>query len=451
MENTYSQNKGVFIMQHFQTSFFYDLQELIRNAPLLRKYYYLFKALDLSALSDKNLGPGRTGHSRHAILRAFIVKHLEQIKSVPRLIEYLNSIPPLLEMCGFDLGNLPDESQFYRFLSDTKNSTLKDIHYKLNELLIKQGFVTLDEFIIDSKPVMAATKENNLKNPNRNTKDKSKTPRRNPASTLSYYSCQVINGQKENMLFFWGYRTHVIVSKQGIPLVEKTLQNNLTDADVAFSLIKELKRRYKIKKDVIFIGDKAYDIRDLYTFIVDELKARAYIPINPRNQQDGKTFGPHGCPVCDAGIEMKSVGTWTEGNRDRIKFRCPLKASKKVAAKYSNICPAKHPSFDNGKCYGCTKYLDITDDARSRVPRDSREFKETFKDRQIIEQYFSRLGDREVEQTTHYSFTAIRNQMTIAHLCQSLVAVAAAVLLKQPDRMRCYRTFAQSADLCRTG
>ena len=56
-------------MQHLQTSFFYDLHELIGNAPLLRKYYYLFKALNLSAL--------------------------------------------------------PDETQFYRFLKKTKNSTLK--------------------------------------------------------------------------------------------------------------------------------------------------------------------------------------------------------------------------------------------------------------------------------------------------------------------------------------
>jgi len=30
----------------------------------------------------------------------------------------------------------------------------------------------------------------------------------------------------------------------------------------------------------------------------------------------------------------------------------------------------------------------------------------------FIEQYFSRLGDREAEQTTHYGFTAISNQMT---------------------------------------
>ena len=295
-------------MQHFQTSFFYDLQELIRNAPLIRKYYLIFKALNLSALKDRNYGVGATGHSRHAMLRAFIVKHLQGIKTVPELIDYLNSIPPLLELCGFELGNLPDESQFYRFLKKTKNSLLKDIHQKANQLLIENDFASLDEFIMDSKPVLAATRENNPKNPNRNTKDKTKKPRRNPRATLGYYSCQLTNGKKENMVFFWGYRTHAIVTKEGICLVEKTLPNNITDAEVAFSLIKELKRRFRFKKDAIFIADKAYDVRELYTFIVEQIKGRPYIPINPRNQKDDKTFGPHGCPVCDAGIEMKSAG-----------------------------------------------------------------------------------------------------------------------------------------------
>lgn len=438
-------------MQHFQTSFFYDLWELVRTSPLMRKYYYIFKSLNLSALQDRNDSLGRTGHSRHAILRAFIIKHLEGIKSVPQLIRYLDSIPPLAEMCGFDLGALPDESQFYRFLKNTKNSTLKAIHKTANDLLIEEGLITLDEFILDSKPIQAATKENNFKNPNRNTTNKSKKPRRNPRAALSYYSCQVINGKKQNMIFFWGFRTHAIVTKEGICLVEKTLPSNITDQDAAFSLIRELKHQYRFKKGAIFIADKAYDVRELYTFIVEQMKSTPYIPINPRNQTNDKTFGPHGCPICDGGLEMKSVGRWTEGNRERLKFRCPIKASKKFAKKNGSTCPAGHPSFNTGKCYGCTKYLDVTDDARSRVPRDSKEFKDTFKDRQTVEQYFSRLGDREAEQTTHYGFTAISNQMTIAHLTASLIAVAAGVLLKQPEKMRCYRTFADPPDLRKTG
>jgi hypothetical protein len=430
-------------MYHVQTSLFYNLQELVRNSSLLRKYYYLFQALDLSGLPDRNYGVGRTGHSQHAILRAFIVKHLQQIKSVPQLIEYIEAIPPLLELCGFTLGDMPDESRFYRFQTETTNAILKEIHHRLNYRLIEQGLVSLDTLIADSKPIMAATRENNLKNPARNSTCKTKTPKRNPAATLGYYSCQILNGKKENMIFFWGYRTHIIISREGIALVEITLPNNITDQEVAFKLLRELNRRYKLKKGFLFLADKAYDVRELYTFIVEQMKGNPYIPINPRNQQDDKTFGPHGCPMCEGGLEMKSAGRWNEGNRERLKFRCPLKTGKKVAAQYNNTCPANHASFNTGKCYGCTQYLDVTDDARSRVPRDSKEFKETFKDREFVEQYFARLGDREAEQTTHYSLKTVCNQMTIAHLTASLIGVAAAILLKEPGKIRCHKTFAQ--------
>ena len=163
---------------------------------------------------------------------------------------------------------------------------------------------------MDSKPVMAATKDNNLKNPNRNTTNKEKKPKRNPSATLSYYSYQNINGQKKNQIFYWGYRTHVIISKQGIPLVELTLPNNQSDAKVAKELICKLKRVYGVKIRSIFIADAGYDEKDLYDFIVEQLKCQAFI----RNTQNDKVFAPNGCPICEAGIEMKSNGIITEKN-----------------------------------------------------------------------------------------------------------------------------------------
>ena len=101
-----------------------------------------------------------------------------------------------------------------------------------------------------------------------------------------------------------------------------------------------------------------------------------------------------------------------------------------------------NPKFFQGKQYGCTAYIDITNDARANVPRDSDLFKQIYKQRTEVERYFSRLGDREVEQTTHYKMKSIKNQMTIAHLSLSLVAFSAAILLKRPEKIRCYRTFA---------
>ena len=108
---------------NFQTSIFYHLQDFIISSPLYNKYYLLFKALDLSGIKDVNLGVGCTGYSRKALLRAFIIKHCEEIKSMPRLIEYLQNHPVIAELCGFNMTQrLPDESQFYRFLKKIKNS-----------------------------------------------------------------------------------------------------------------------------------------------------------------------------------------------------------------------------------------------------------------------------------------------------------------------------------------
>ncbi len=434
------------IMYKLQTSLFYNIDLLIQSSNFHRKYYLIFKALDLSDFKNLNSSVGCTGYSRHAILRAFIVKHLERINSVPALIEFLDAHPILIEMCGFENG-LPDASQFYRFLSSTKHSTLENLFYSVNKELIDKNIISLQHFIIDSKPVMAPTKHNNFKNPNRNTRNKLKKCNRNPHASLSYYSYQSINGKKDNYIFFWGYRTHVIISREGIPLVELTLPNSVSDAEVAKLLIKKLKRIYRFKKNSVFIADAAYDQRELFNFIYDQMNSLAFFPINPRNTQQPKTLGSHGNPLCPARIEMKSNGSWTENLRTRLKFRCPIKTHSKVAKKFLYHCPVNHPSFSTGKSYGCTKYLDVTHDHRSRIPRDSAFFKETFSLRTEVERYFARLGDTEFEQTTHYKIRSIKNQLTIAHLSMSLVAYAAAILINQPDKIRSYRYFAHDSTL----
>lgn len=431
-------------MHNFQLSLFYDYNAIILSSDFYRTYDALFSVIDLSGFPDINTGVGNTGYSRHAILRALIVKHREEIKSIPRLIEFLDAHPILTEMCGFTMGRLPDESQFYRFLQEVPNSRIQEIHIKMNKILIEKGVATLDTFVMDSKPVKAATRENNHKNPNRNTRNKNKKPRRNPQATLSYYSYQKKTDGSKSFEFFWGYRTHVITSIEGIPLVETTLPNNRTDAKVAKTLIKKLKRLYKFKKDAFFIADSAYDERDIYEFIIGQLKCNAFIPLNPRNTQQPKSFGTHGSPLCDASLEMVFDSAWREGNRDRIKFRCPITTQRKHTLSAPETCPVQHPRFTDGVRYGCTKYLDVTNDARRRVPRATTFFKNMYKKRIVVEQYFARLGEREAEQTTHYKLRSVKNQMTIAHLAQSLVALAA-VRLHRPEKIRCYRTFAQAS------
>lgn len=222
-----------------------------------------------------------------------------------------------------------------------------------------------------------------------------------------------------------------------------TLPTTKTDAQVAKILIKKLKKQYKFKRDSKFIADAAYDVRELYELIITRLKCRAFIPINPRYSRPPKTRGPNGAPFCDAGLEMTYDGCWRYKNADKAKYRCPLKTRQIIAKNHPQGCPSHHPRFFKGAAYGCTKYINVTNDARARVPRHSTLFDKTFKSRIIVEQYFARLGSREADKTTHFALRVVKNQITIAHISQSLVALAAASL-KHYDKIRCVRTFAKT-------
>ncbi|MDD5726989.1 MAG: transposase [Victivallales bacterium] len=217
---------------------------------------------------------GCIGYGELAFLKAPIYKNAQAIKSIPELLRDLESRPVLCEMIGFTPGQLPDSSRFYVFLAQTNNSEIEVIHHTAVQSLIDANIVSLDILIADSKPVMANTKHNNPKNPNRGLNKETRI-KRNSAATLSYYSClkQPFAKKKKDFSWFWGYRTHVLISKEGIPLVEVTLLNNKTDGKVAKKLLKKLVRIYGQQKGRIFIGDAGYDERALYKFIVEQLKA----------------------------------------------------------------------------------------------------------------------------------------------------------------------------------
>jgi hypothetical protein len=426
-------------MYCLQGSLFYHTDYIILHSRTLRSYYEMFKMLDLSSIPARKHDVGNEGYSQHAMIRAFIVKTREHIESVPRLIDYLDGNPILAEMCGFPDGKLPHASQFYRFLKKTKHSDIENIFYSCNKKLIEQDAVTLETFIMDSKPVLAATKENNQKNPDRNLTDKEKKPKRNPQATLCYFA----KSPDHSTTFFWGYRSHVIVSKEGIALVEVTLPNNVSDYKVAKRLINKLRKIYKFEKGVLFIADASYDVNELYKFIIEKLKCQAFIPINPRAEKEPHTLGINGRPLCDANLEMTSDGQWFDKSRKTVKhkFICPLKASKTFSLKYPDGCPTGNPKFTG---YGCTKYFCEPRTARASVPRDSAKYAREYSRRIVVEQYFSRLGMVEAYQTSHYRLNIVKNQMTITHLTHSLIALAAASM-NQIEKIRCYRTFASVA------
>lgn len=430
-----------------QLSLFYDYQAILDSCPFYQKYDALFRAFEMIYNQRDFPELGRKGYARSSYFKALIYKQSENIKFISDLVRDLESRPLLAEMCGFNPGQIPDESRFSRFLSGTNNTEIEKLFHRAGRLLVENKIASLDIIIADSKPIRANTKHNNPKNPNRKL-DKTVKIKRNSMATLSYYSYlkQPCGGKKKDFSWFWGFRTHVLISREGIPLVELTLPNNRTDGKVAKALLKKLILVYGQKKNRIFIGDSGYDDRDLYDFIAEKLKSEPFIPINQRNTQPDKTLGSHGLPLCEAGLEMKFTGIGHEPHRTRKQFRCPIAAAnRKEKANLPTQCPVNHERFSSGACYGCTAYIDITDDNRSRVPRESKRYKDTYKMRTEAERYFSRLGPREVEEVSQYKYRAIRNQMTLAHLTLSLTAVTAALVLERPEKIRCIKTLADAA------
>jgi len=413
--------------------------------PIVRKYEKIFYELDLSGISDFNRGIGANGNSQHALVRAFVVRSLESLNTVSALIRFLQANPALIYLCGFRYQMIPHNSQFYRFLKKTNHSVIENLLYKANKTLIEEDVLSLNITAVDSKPVKALTKHNNPKNPRRELKNKKKKIKRNPKATLGYYSYVTSTdpkSKKKNFTFFWGYRSHAIVdANSGLAIVEGTYPNNMTDDKVARKLFRKLKRLYNPQKGFIVIGDRAYDVRELYTFLVEQIKAEPIIPINPRNTQPDLKYSENGHRICQASLEMIPNGIFKDGNRLRLKERCPLKVSKEIAAKYPTGCPCSNPKF-NG--YGCTAYQDLTDDARSKVQRDTPRFKNLYAKRFVVEQAFSRLQELKIEEARHYSLTVIRNANTIDYLALALVALVA-VRIKKPEKIRCFRTFMKAA------
>jgi len=116
---------------HPQPSLFYDFNTFV-ELPLHKKLYELFRNLDLSKIKDVNIFVGRTGYSRHAMFRALIVKNILQLNSIPRLIYFLKNNPFICDLCGFYDYQIPDETQFYRFINELDTSLIHGLMIDIN-------------------------------------------------------------------------------------------------------------------------------------------------------------------------------------------------------------------------------------------------------------------------------------------------------------------------------
>ena len=139
----------------------FNLEEIF-DKPL-RRYELFFSILDLSTL-DKASFVGRKPISRSAILRALIFKNLRSIANLSDLSTELYERPALASILGFEPGDRPiPVERLSCFLKDTDNKLLQDVRISLVRKLIEGKIIKGKYLAVDSCPIIANVKENNLK------------------------------------------------------------------------------------------------------------------------------------------------------------------------------------------------------------------------------------------------------------------------------------------------
>ena len=135
--------------------------------------------------------------------------------------------------------------------------------------------------------------------------------------------------------------------------------------------------------------DTAHDATDFYRMSMNVWDMRPFIPLNSTNEGNIKNLAvcitDDGIPVCQAGYQMYYFGH--EKDRDRVKWRCPIKAAKKnenLKCDFINICS---PS-----AYGRVVYTHQKDNPRlyPPIPRISEKWQDIYDHRSSSERVFKR-------------------------------------------------------------
>jgi transposase len=414
------------------TEFLFDLSDL----PSAVKYEKLFENLPM--LQENTPKTGRRPVSKNSMLKALIYKSLRRFPYLTDLTFELNNNPSLSKALGFyPLEPAPSTERFSSFLHDTTHHELISIRQQLVQELIKNGVISGNSIAIDSCPIVALLRENNLKTSMSDRFDKTRIPAGDPDARLGVL-IHFPNPFKKEVRYFWGYRNHVINDiATELPIWEITKPANVSDIKVAKDLIKDACSFFNLNIHAV-MGDANYDFEDLLKFIINDMNALAIIPHNPRRESKGYQI-KDGKVICEAGLEMHRKGKMRPKKTGILycQYTCPIIYEKQ--SRYQHItCPIFHPKYFKGK--GCNVLIRIEPGIRSEIGYDTQLFKELYKKRTSVERIFSRLLAIAMQNPTVRGYNANCNHATIAHISVLLVALTA-YRTGQQDKMRFVKSF----------
>jgi transposase len=415
------------------SEFLFNLADL----PPAIKYEKLFQNLPM--LNENIPKTGRRPMNKNTMLKALIYKSLRRFPYLSDLTFELNNNPCVSKALGFyPMVPAPSTERFSSFLHDTSHHELISIRQQLVKELINVGVISGNSIAIDSCPIVAMLKENNLKTSMSDRFDKTRIPAGDPDARLGVL-IHFPNPFKKEVRYFWGYRNHVINdTATELPIWEITKPANVSDINVAKDLIKEACFLLNLNVQTV-LGDANYDSEDLLKFIINDLNALPIIPHNPRREQPKGYQIKDGKVICEANLQMYYRGKMRPKKTGILycQYSCPIYYDKQIRYQHI-ICPILHPKFFKGK--GCNVLIRLEPSIRSEIGYDTKEFKELYKKRTSVERIFSRLLTVAMQNPTVRGYNANCNHATIAHISVLLVALTA-YMTGQQDKMRFVKSF----------
>lgn len=396
---------------------------VIISRDQLKKFQILFANLPL--LEILHYRGRRLLNPKFSFLYATIYKNLRGIANFTDILSEIKDIPDVKQLLGFN--HLPNKERFSSFVRDTPNKFFQSIRETMVHELISLGEITGKYLSCDNCPIFANVKENNFRTNVSRRFDKTKIPAGDPDATLGVY---VVYHPEKKVDFFWGYRNHIINDAIAeLPVAEITKPNNVSGLTLLKPQFKHIKDTFNFNIKAV-IGDSEFDSAPNIEFVVKELEAKPVIAKNPRaGSKHNIKFTDSGHPVCIAGIPMLSRGIYfdKEENRQRHKFICRIKGSKKFAEQVGGWCPWNHPNFVNNR-YGCcfNPRVDVDESIRKSIDYRSESFKKLYNLRTSSERIFSRLLNFFIQYPTVTGLQTVSNICTIAHITILLIALTAA-------------------------
>ncbi len=417
----------------------------------LNQYEIILDNLDLLPISEPHQTTGRPAFSLLGICRLFIYKNLRTITTLTELDTEVHNNPAIAYICG--LQSIPSRRRYEDFLHNMPNHLLQEVQRRQIRTLVSSGVITGKFLSIDATPVIANVKENNPKVFITGKFNKHKFPKNDPDARLSVMIVQNTpkkqsdKEQKTKQLelfpstkpknlrqiqFFWGYRNYTVFdSLSELPVSEATVQANIAESKMFIPCFKNLFRYFKFKPTGV-LADAIHDAEYIRKYIRKKLKAKDFIPINPRATKQEIKFTNHNTRVCIAGFEMYPWGKFKDRGKLRRKFVCPILNLKWFAKKFPT-CPMNHPKFYQGGCYAYTR-LDKSY-RQSALTSKSPYFKKIYKLQSDSERGFSRLLQLYMQHPTVTGINAVSNHCSLAHITVLAIAIAA-VKTNNPEKIR---------------